>query len=125
MQFTYENFSHKAFLDYILKEMKLEDAEPEVLEKIKKEIMRTLGDRILVSIMSAMTEENLLEFEMMQATYPGLSEFEMLFSIIDKVPALHEVMIKNVNDLAQELLYDVEKIDEVIDKHTKPKAKTN
>ncbi|MFC1600365.1 hypothetical protein ACFL3T_05025 [Patescibacteria group bacterium] len=123
MKFTYENFSHKAFVDYIMKEMKLTDADPDVTEKIKKEILRTLGDRILLSIMSAMNEENLLEFEMMQATYPGLSEFEMLFSIIDKVPALHEVFLKNVNDLAEELLHDVSRLDEVIDKHTKVETK--
>lgn len=122
MKFTYENFSHKAFVDYIIKEMKLENTEPDVLEKIKTEILRTLGDRILVSIMSAMNEENVLEFEAMQEMYPQQSEFEMLFSIIDKVPALHEVLIKNVNDLAEELLYDVERLDEVIDKHTKTKT---
>lgn len=121
MKFTYDNFSHKTFVDYVIKEMKLEDTEPEVLQKIKTEILRTLGDRILVSIMSAMTEENLLEFETMQTMYPDQSEFEMLFSIIDKVPALHEVLIKNVNDLAEELLYDVDKLDQVIDKHTKTK----
>jgi hypothetical protein len=123
MKFTYENFTHKAFVEYVMKEMKLTDADPNVTEKIQKEILRTLGDRILLSIMSAMTEENLLEFEMMKEMYPGQSEFEMLFSIIDKVPALHEVLLKNVNDLAEELLYDVDKLDEVIDKHTKAKTK--
>lgn len=123
MTFTYENFTHKSFVEYVMKEMKLTDADPEVTAKIQKEILRTLGDRILLSIMSAMTEENLLEFEMMQEMYPDQSEFEMLFSIIEKVPALHEVLIKNVNDLAEELLYDVDKIDEVIAKQTKVKTK--
>ena len=74
-------------------------------------------------LVEILTEENLLEFELMQATYPDQSEFEMLFSIIEKVPALHEVLIKNVNDLAEELLYDVDKLDKVIEKHTKTKTK--
>ena len=122
-QFTFENFTHKAFVEYLMDKMQLTDANEEVKEKIQKQILMLLGDRIFISIMAAMTDENLAEFETAKAVYGDMSEFEILYSIVDKVPMLHEVLIKNVNDLADELLYDFDKIDEIIEKNKT--AKTN
>lgn len=116
-QFTFENFSHKAFVEYVTEKMKLTDANEDVKEKIQKRIHMLLGDRIFISIMAAMTDENLAEFETAKKIYEDMSEFEILYSIVDKVPMLHEVLIKNVNDLADELLYDFDKIDEIIEKN--------
>ncbi len=116
-QFTFENFSHKAFVEYLMDKMQLTDANEEVKEKIQKRILMLLGDRIFISIMAAMTDENLAEFETAKKIYEDMSEFEILYSIVDKVPMLHEVLIKNVNDLADELLYDFDKIDEIIEKN--------
>ncbi len=113
-QFTFENFSHKAFVEYLMGKMQLNDTDAETKERIQKQILMLLGDRIFISIMSAMTEENLAEFELSKLTHVDMSEFEILYSIIDHVPMLHEVLIKNVNDLAEELLHDIDKIDTLI-----------
>ncbi|MBA4337193.1 hypothetical protein C0416_05505 [bacterium] len=114
--FTFENYSAKAFVDYVVEQMKLKDSNPDVKAKIEKEILTTLGRRIIASVVNAMTEENLVKFDIIKATHPEFSDYEAIFALIDEIPLLHEIMIKNVNDLAQELIYDVNRLDEALEK---------
>lgn len=122
-QFNFKNFTHKAFVEYVMEKMHLDDATPEVKEKIQKQILMLLGDRILLSIMGAMKDENLAEFNLSKEAHPEMSEFEILYSIIEHVPFLHEVLIKNVNGLADELTYDAERIEKIIEDNKKAKTK--
>lgn len=122
-QFTFENFTHKAFVEYLMDKMQITDANDEVKEKIQRQILMLLGDRIFLSVMGAMTEENLAEFETAKAVHEDMSELEILYSMLEKVPMLQEVLIKNVNDLADELLYDFDKIDTIIEENKTAKTK--
>lgn len=122
-QFTFDNFSHKIFVEYVMDKMQITDANEEVKEKIQRRILMLLGDRIFLSVMGAMTEENLAEFETAKKVYEDMSEFEILYSMLEKIPMLQEVLLKNVNDLADELLYDFDKIDQLIEKNKTAKIK--
>ena len=114
--FTFENYSHKAFIDYVMEKMNLNEAEAGVKRKIEKEITRTLGQRIIVSVINSMTDEDMDKYEVLREMNPKWSKYEVLFALIDDMPVLHEVMMKGINDLAQELVYDTNRLDEALEK---------
>ncbi|MBD3157135.1 hypothetical protein GF369_04900 [Candidatus Peregrinibacteria bacterium] len=114
--FTFENYSPKAFIEYVMDKMNLNDAKPDVKKKIEKEIVKTLGQRIITSVVNSMTEEDMMKYEILRDANPKWSKYEVLFAFIDEMPTLHEVMMKGVNDLAQELIYDTNRLDEAIEK---------
>ena len=122
--FNSENFSYKVFIDYIIDKMKLSNEDPLLVAKIEKEIGRTLGDRIILSVMNAMKEDDVLQFETMRLQNETMSDFEIIYVMVDDMPILYEVMMKGVNDLADDLLYDVERLDAVLEeKKQKVKSK--
>jgi hypothetical protein len=114
--FTSENFTYQAFIDHVMEKLKLNDSEPDIKAKIEKELLRTLGNRILLSIMHAMTDDDIKTFEMIRTANPDMSDYEIIYAIVDEIPALNEVMLKNINDLVDELTYDAERLDEVLEK---------
>lgn len=109
--FTPENFSFKAFIDFVIERMNLKDAEEDVRTKIEREIMRLLDNRIMACVFGSMTEENLIQYDLMREQNPEVSEFEIIFKMVDEIPGLHEIMLKGVNDLAEELIYDAQTLD--------------
>jgi len=113
--FDLKNFSYKSFIDHVMQRMHLENAEEEVKTKIEKEISRILGNRVITTVMNCMTEDNLIEFEMLRAQNPNMADMELIFLYVDKIPALAEAVIKSVNDLADELTYDAERLDKVLE----------
>lgn len=119
--FTFENYSPKAFIEYVMDKMNLNDSKPEVKKKIEKEIVKTLGQRIITSVINSMSEEDMMKYEILRDANPNWSKYEVLFGLIDEMPTLHEVMMKGVNDLAQELVYDTNRLDEAL---VKSKNKT-
>jgi hypothetical protein len=121
--FTFENYTPKAFINYVMDKMNLNDAKPNVKKKIEKEIVKTLGQRIITSVINSMSEEDMVKYEILRDTNPKWSKYEVLFALIDEMPTLHEVMMKGVNDLAQELVYDTNRLDEAIEKSKKKTKK--
>lgn len=119
--FTFENYSPKAFIEYVMDKMDLNDAKPEVKKKIEKEIVKTLGQRIITSVINSMSEEDMMKYEILRDANPNWSKYEVLFGLIDEMPTLHEVMMKGINDLAQELIYDTNRLDKAL---VKSKNKT-
>jgi hypothetical protein len=113
--FDSKNFSYKSFIDHVIQRMHLENAEEEVKIKIEKEISRILGNRIITTVMNCMTEDNLTEFEMLRVQNPNMADMELIFLYVEKIPALAEAVIKSVNDLADELTYDAERLDKVLE----------
>jgi len=97
-----------------MEKMKLQDTEEPLKSKIEKEILRVLDDRIVTTVFNSMTEENVAEFEMIKGAYPEFTNFQAVWVIVDKIPALRAAMIKGINDLAEELTYDTAKLDEVL-----------
>jgi len=106
--FTAENFSPKEFVDYIMEINKLGESNPLLKNKIEKEIFRTLNDRILVTILGAMTEEDMAVYQLIRKAHSELTEFGALLAVLDEIPALNEFMLKGINDLAEELTKDVQ-----------------
>lgn len=114
--FDNKNFNYTNFIEYVMKKMHLEDSTEPTKTKIEKEIARLLGDRIITSVMHAMTDDNLSMYETIKRDHPYMSDFDALYSMVEEVPALSEVMIKSINDLAEELTYDSERLDMAIEK---------
>ena len=102
-----------------MEKMNLENAEPSIKRKIEKEITKTLGQRIITSVVNSMTEEDMVKYEVIRHAHPEFSKYEVLFALIDDMPVLHEVMMKGINDLAQELVYDAARLDKALKKTNK------
>lgn len=123
--FTFENYTPKAFIDYVMDKMNLNNAKPDVKKKIEKEIVKTLGQRIITSVVNSMSEEDMMKYEILRDANPSWSKYEILFALVDEMPTLHEVMMKGVNDLAQELIYNTNRLDEAIEKSKNKTKKQN
>ena len=121
MIFNSYNYSPKAFTDYIIEKMNLNNETLEVENKIRHEIEKKLGNRIIETIINAMDEDQVELYEDIKETYPERSQFEILFMLLDDIPMLHEFMIKSVNDLADEILYDIAKLDRALAENVKVK----
>lgn len=106
--FTAENFSPKFFIEHVMEINELGKNDPLLKKKIETEILRTLNDRILVTILKAMTEEDMEAYKAIRKVHPELTEFGAMLALLDEIPALHELMLKSINDLAEELTKDAQ-----------------
>jgi hypothetical protein len=113
--FTAENFSPKFFIEHIMKTNKLGESNPLLKKKIEKEILGTLNDRILVTILGAMTDEDKAAYQAIRKAHPEITEFGAMLALIEEIPALNEHMLKGINDLAEELTKDAEGLRDALD----------
>lgn len=113
--FTEENFSPKFFIEHVMTTNKLGESNPLLKKKIEKEILRTLNDRILVTILGAMTDEDKEAFQAIKKAYPEITPFGAILALLEEIPALNEHMLKGVNDLAEELTRDAEGLRDALD----------
>ncbi len=114
--FDYINFSFEKFVDHIIETIKLVDLSDEMKLKFELEISKTLADRIVTTMVNAMTEENLQMYDRVRQENPDFTTVEAIMIVIDEIPELHDVFIKNVNDLAKELTYNSEQVEEALAK---------
>lgn len=114
--FTIENLSFKKFVDHVMDEMKLQEIPKDQKEKFQRQIVETLGDRIITSAVNAMNTENIMQFEIIKSENPQLTTFEALFMVADSIPAIAHIIEKNVNDLAKELTNDADKVHTIFNK---------
>jgi len=122
--FDQKNFNYRNFIDHVMEKMRLTDTPEPTKSKIEKQIARRLGDRIITTTMHTMTEENMAMFEQIKRDNPDLSDFEALYSMIEEVPALAEAVMKGINDLADELTYDADRLDIALEKRKKKAKKS-
>lgn len=111
--FTIENFSFKKFVDQVMEKMKLNEIPEDQKEKFRKQIVETLGDRIITSAVNGMNNENILQFEMIRSENPQFTTFETLFMMADNIPAIAQIIEKSINDLEEELTHDADKVNEI------------
>lgn len=121
MIFNSDNYSPQTFIDYIIEQMKLENVSTEVEAKIRHEIERKLGNRVIETIVNAMDDYQMATFEHVKKYYPSKSDFEIIFMLLDDMPLLYEFMFKGMNDLADEILYDIAHLDKVLEEKKKVK----
>jgi len=121
MIFNSDNYNPKAFIDYIIEQMKLENVSAEVEKQIRHEIEKKLGNCVIETIVNAMDEYQMATFEHIKKYYPSKSDFEIMFMLLDDMPLLHEFMFKGINDLADEILYDIAHLDNAIEDNKKIK----
>lgn len=117
--FDKKTFTYKAFTEYVMKELKLDTLEESRKETYKKELMRVLGHRILASTINAMNDDNLAKLDAIMREHPELSYMRAIDLLLEEIPLVHELVIKNVNDLADELIYDAEKLDDPLKSNRK------
>lgn len=111
--FTIENFSFKKFIDHVMEKMKVNKIPEDQKEKFRKQIIETLGDRIITSAVNGMNTENILQLEIIRSENPEFTTFEALFMMADNIPAIAQIIEKNINDLEKELTYDADKVNSV------------
>lgn len=114
--FTEDNFSPKLFIEHVMKTNQLGESNPILKKKIEKEILRTLNDRILVTILGAMTDEDMQAYQAIRKAHPEITEFGAMLALLEEIPTLNEFMLKGVNDLAEELTRDAEGLRDALKK---------
>lgn len=114
--FDYINFSFEKFVDHVIETMKLGDLSDEMKAKFEMEISKALADRIITTMVNAMTEENLKMYDRVREENPDFTTIEAIMIVVDQIPELHEVLIKNVNDLAKELTHNADQVEQALAK---------
>ena len=112
--YTYDSFDFKSFIDYVLEKMNLKDIKDPEKTKFQMEILRQLDNRIITCVFNAMTDENLDEYDSLRILHPEYTNMQAILVISDKIPALREIFIKSINDLADELTYDAQRVEQAI-----------
>lgn len=114
--FDYINFSFEKFASYVIEKMKLGSLSDEMKLKFETEISKALADRIITTMVNAMTEENLQMYDRVKQENPDFTTVEAIMIIVDEIPELHEVLIRNVNDLAEELTFNADQVEQALAK---------
>jgi hypothetical protein len=104
------------FIDDVIRDMKLGDVTAPVLLDLQNEIAERVGDTILSTVIRSFKERELKMFENMLKDHPELDELDVLWLVAHEVEGLKEKLIREINSLYAQLVYDAEKIGEA----TKP-----
>lgn len=104
-------FNIEDFIDMILREVKMDKASPEVMAELKMEIGRTVSDRVTSTIITSLGEKELFLMNKTLEDHPELDEIDCLSIITSYVPGLDQKILKAVDDLYEEMVENVKKID--------------
>lgn len=104
-------FNIEDFIDMILREVKMDKASPEVMAELKMEIGRTVSDRVTYTIITSLGEKELFLMNKTLEDHPELDEIDCLSIITSYVPGLDQKILKAVDDLYEEMVENVKKID--------------
>jgi hypothetical protein len=104
-------FNIEDFIDMILREVKMDKASPEVMAELKMEIGRTVSDRVTSTIITSLGEKELFLMNKTMEDHPELDEIDYLSIITSYVPGLDQKILKAVDDLYEEMIENVKKID--------------
>lgn len=105
-------FQVDKFVEDVITAMKLGDTTAPVLLELQNAIAQKLGDRILFTVVNSFQERELRMFENMLNDHPELTELDCLWLTAHEIEGLKDKLIKEVNALYAELVYDADKIDQ-------------
>jgi hypothetical protein len=109
-------FNTNNFVEMVLKEIKMDQASPEVKEQLSLEIAQTLSDRVTSVVVASLGEKEVFLLEKTMEDHPELDEIDCLSIITSYIPGLDQKILKAVDDLFYELVDTVKQLDEKLKK---------
>lgn len=100
----------------ILKEVKMDQASPEIKEELSLEIAQTLSDRVTAVVVSSLGPKELFLLQKTLEDHPELDEIDCLSIITSYIPGLDDRILKAVNDLFDEIVETVRLLDQKLKK---------
>ena len=109
-------FNPNIFVDALLKELKMDKADPEILDDLRKEITLTLAERVNAVVVSSLSEKDVFLLKKTLEDHPELDEIDCLTMITPNIPGMDQRIINAVEDLYTELVDNVRLIDKQLTK---------
>ena len=109
-------FDEDAFVEAVLKAIKMDKAPDAVKRELSLEIAQTLRDRIIATVIAALGEKELLLLGNILKDHPELDEIDALSMITSYVPELDDRIAKVVDDFFVEMVENTKLIDESLAK---------
>lgn len=109
-------FNADAFVDALLKDLRMDRAAPEILDELRTEITLTLAERVNAVVISSLDENDLFLLQKTLEDHPELDEIDCLSIITPNIPGLDARIIKAVDDLYAEMLERVRALDRQLKK---------
>jgi len=111
MYFNIENF-----VQMVLQATKMDKASPAMIDQLSLEISQTLSDRVTATVVASLGDKELELLERIMEDHPELDRIDALSIITPTVPGLNERILKEVNDLYEELIDSVKMIEKSLSK---------
>ncbi len=105
-------FDYKEYIDDIIKEIGLENAEESVLAKIQFELFSKVLDRISTVIMVELGEEHVGPLKKIMEDNPGYDQFDAMMAMVPQIDGIEGKLINSLAELRQEIIDDVNRLDE-------------
>lgn len=107
-------FDPQQFIKDVIIACKLDGASAELLEQIKDAIFLRLSNRIISTVTSWMSEEEVQKFYGIMDQNPDLDPFDVLIQVAKNIPHMDKKLEKAIADLYEELTYDADRIDDAM-----------
>jgi hypothetical protein len=97
-------FSTEEFINNLLKELKMDKADPDVKQELANEISQTLTDRVTAVVVASLRKKDVFLLEKTIEDHPELDIIDCLSIITSYVPGLDDKIVKSVADLYDEIV---------------------
>lgn len=102
------------FVDSVMEEMKLNDVNAAMRFEIREAIIDSLADRIIATVTSSMSNEDLAVLRKMMDDNPDMDLIEGVYAIVPHIKGLDEKLKRSIDALYDELVYDAKRIEEAM-----------
>lgn len=109
-------FNADNFVNLVLTATGMDKAAPDVVDQLSLEISQTLSDRITATVVASLGDKELDLLERIVADHPELDRIDALSIITPSIAGLDERILKEVNDLFEELVQNAQMIDKSLNK---------
>lgn len=104
-------FSTEKFIEALLKDVKMDKADPEIKQELANEISQTLSERVTAVVVASLQEKDLFLLEKTMEDHPELDTIDCLSIITSYIPGLDDRIVKAVEDLYDEIVENVQTMD--------------
>jgi hypothetical protein len=105
-------FNPNAFIDDAIVAMDLKNVSALTLKSLREEIEIMLAQRIIDSVVGAMTKKELALFDKLLEDHPELDEIDAIMILAPNIPGAKEKLDAQINSLFQELVHQAKQVDQ-------------